>query len=126
MYSFLLRKILYQTIHVQNFHEDNREHIHLLSEKFSIKQDICKILKNIIESVFNCFWGKFSMKQYVSKILKKIIEIVFICFMKDSLSKNRYQKFFICIQLSSENFSTIQYLSKILKNIIENVFICFP
>ena len=76
LFSRSWRKILYQTIHVQNFQEDNREHIHLFSEKLSIKQDICKILKNVIESVFICFCGKFSMKQYVSKILKKIIQNV--------------------------------------------------
>ena len=45
---FVLQKVLYQKIHIQNYHEDYREHNHLFSEKLSIKQDICKIFKNII------------------------------------------------------------------------------
>ena len=68
MYSPLFRKILYQSIHIKNFEEDNRECIHLFSERFSIKQ-------------------------YISKILKNIIENIFICFPKDSLSNNTYPKF---------------------------------
>ena len=68
MYSFVFRKILYQTIGIENFEKDNREYIHLFSEIFSIKQ-------------------------YKSKILKKIIENVFIYFSKGSLSNNKYPKF---------------------------------
>ena len=68
MYSFIFRKILYKTIHVKNFDEDNREFIHLFSDRFSIKQ-------------------------YISKILKKINENGFICLPKDPLSNNRYPKY---------------------------------
>ena len=45
MYSFVLPKILFQTIHIQNFEEDNREYIHLFSERFSTKQYKSKILE---------------------------------------------------------------------------------
>ena len=54
---------------MQNFEEDKREWIHVSSKRFSIKQ-------------------------YISKILKNIIENVFTCFSKDSLSNKTYPKFF--------------------------------
>ena len=40
MYSLVFRKILLQTINIENFEEDNRECINLFSEKFSIEQYI--------------------------------------------------------------------------------------
>ena len=40
MYSPVFRKILYQTMDIKNFEEDNRECIHLFSVRFSIKQYI--------------------------------------------------------------------------------------
>ena len=68
MYLFVFRKILNQTIHTENFEEDNQECIHLFSKSFSIKQYGSKILKTISENLFNCF-------------------------PKDSLSNNTYPKF---------------------------------
>ena len=85
MYSFFFRKNLFQTIHDQNFEEDNQECIHLFSERFNIKQQIEKNFEEDNRECINFFSERFSAKQYISKSLKNTIENVFHCFPKDSL-----------------------------------------
>ena len=94
MNSVVFRKILYQTIRIQNIEEHNRERIHLFSRRFSVKI-------------------------YVSKILKKIIENMLICFPRDFLSNNTYKNFDEdnreSTLLFSERFSIKEYIHKILE-----------
>ena len=55
MYSFIFSKILFQTIDIKNFEEDNQECIPWFSKRFFIKQYISKICKNLIRNVVTCF-----------------------------------------------------------------------